>query len=252
MTLRTASTNAGSGTQLPLVLLAGRLTDSFAWHHQVEYFAPNRPVLTPDDHAGLPTIRAMAEFIARDLPTRFDLVGWSMGGYIAFELLDLLSDRIAHLCFVSTSADPEEPASAHARLLEDKAAEERGLDESWVLDQITRATSSPDLDPDFLAYLCRANKRFGLPVVKSQTAAIINRRDARPLLPGIICPTLTITGACDPIIPPERTRQITNAVSNAHYREIPGAGHCTPYETPDQFNRLLDEFLSNRALTDTA
>lgn len=32
------------------------------------------------------TIEAMAHDIALRLPPAFDLVGWSMGGYIAFEL----------------------------------------------------------------------------------------------------------------------------------------------------------------------
>lgn len=43
--------------------------------------------------------------------------------------------------------------------------------------------------------------------------------------PLIACPTLMITGAYDPVCPPDLVRAMADAISRGEYREAPGAGH---------------------------
>lgn len=236
-------TNAES---LPLVLLAGRMTASYAWHHQQEHFSKSRTVITSDRHAGLRSIRAMAEMIAKDLPPRFDLAGWSMGGYIAFELMEMIGDRVAHLCLISTTAQPETQVSARARRIANAATKKTGIGPDWFRDQILNAAWA-EIDPAFVTALSAADMQFDLSTLENQTEAIVNRRDARGLLGDITCPTTIIGGTRDTVIPVERAREIAEAIPGAAYLEIADAGHLSPIETPQEVNRALKNLLSRKA-----
>src|SRR5581483_7943582 len=49
-------------------------------------------------------------------PPRFALIGHSMGGYVAFEMLRRAPSRIARVAFLDTSARPDAPEQTSRRL----------------------------------------------------------------------------------------------------------------------------------------
>ncbi len=225
----------------PLVLIAGRMTTPVAWRHQTDFFT-DREVITPDWHYGLPSMRAMAEEIATRLPERFDLVGWSMGGYIVFELYPLVRDRVRRLGLISTTARAEEPESAATRRRVLAEAERNGMPFAWRQSQIKLAIASATVDPDLQSSLADAFLDLGLDVLRKQTEAIIERRDTREHLKDITCPTIVITGMEDTIIPVDRSEEIASMLPDAELHILQRAGHCSPYETPDAFNALMQRF----------
>lgn len=229
---------------LPLVLVPGRMSTATSWTRQTEAFAGTRAVIVPDGHHHLPSMAAMAAHVAERLPPRFDLAGWSMGGYIVFELLPLVADRVRRLILVATSARPESAESRVARLALLDLAEREGV-------AATRATtwrkSVHDLsriDPGLIAQLEASAESLGLAVLRSQTAAIIARRDHRPTLPSIACPTLVVVGEHDRVTPVECSREIAAGIPSATLHIVPDAGHCPPYEAPETVNRLIGAFLA--------
>jgi pimeloyl-ACP methyl ester carboxylesterase len=56
-------------------------------------------------------------------------------------------------------------------------------------------------------------------------------------------PTLCITGDEDVVIPPEAVAFLAQHLPNAQLARVPEAGHSVYFERPQEFNRLLDEFL---------
>lgn len=74
-------------------------------------------------------------------------------------------------------------------------------------------------------------------------ASVMPDIDIGDLLPHINAPTLALTGDCDPIVPPEQSRQIADRVPDAVLAVIPGAGHLPFIERPSDYRRALDNWL---------
>jgi 3-oxoadipate enol-lactonase len=63
--------------------------------------------------------------------------------------------------------------------------------------------------------------------------------DLRGDLPAITAPTLAIAGADDPATPPERLREIAEAIPGARLALVPGAAHLASIEQPERITELL-------------
>jgi pimeloyl-ACP methyl ester carboxylesterase len=224
---------------VPLVLLPGRMSTSVSWSYQLQVFSAQRRVIVPDGHMRLSSMTAMADDIAKRLPDRFDLVAWSMGGYVFFELYRLIASRIRRLVLVSTSARAETEASTAARLEMLALAEREGL-QAVQAQGLRKAVLHPGrLEKDFVAALHTSSLALGVETLASQTRAIIGRRDQRAGLGAIACPTLVVVGAHDTITPPECSREIAAGIAGARLVVIEEAGHSAPFEQPDTFNALV-------------
>ncbi len=84
----------------------------------------------------------------------------------------------------------------------------------------------------------------GVQVFKRQQSAIIGRRDSRPLLPRIDCPTLVLAGREDALIPVELSREIAAGIPGARLRIIPECGHLSTMERPEAVSGALRAWLT--------
>ena len=66
--------------------------------------------------------------------------------------------------------------------------------------------------------------------------------DQRDLLPRIAVPTLLIWGELDARSPLSVARQFEQAIPDTKLVVIPGAGHVSNLEQPEQFNDAVREF----------
>jgi len=67
--------------------------------------------------------------------------------------------------------------------------------------------------------------------------------DTTPMLASIDAPTLLLWGEGDQRSPLNVARQMHGAIRGSELRMIPGAGHVSNMEKPDDFNRCVREFL---------
>ena len=102
----------------PVVLVPGLLTSPRLFAEQL----PALWRLGPVTIAGIASDDTMAAIAGRILaaaPGRFALVGLSMGGYIAFEVLRQAPERVDRLALLDTSARPDTPEQTRRHRLPD-------------------------------------------------------------------------------------------------------------------------------------
>jgi pimeloyl-ACP methyl ester carboxylesterase len=72
--------------------------------------------------------------------------------------------------------------------------------------------------------------------------AAIAKADLRDVLPQIAVPTLLVWGELDARSPLRVAREFARAIAHAELVVIPGAGHMSNLERPDEFNAAVRDF----------
>src|SRR5438309_7227025 len=103
------------GSPLPIVLVPGLLCSARLYAAQIPALWRFGPVIVAD-HRADDSMAAIADRILAVAPPRFALVGLSMGGYIAFVVVQKAPQRVARLALLDTSAQPETPRQTERRM----------------------------------------------------------------------------------------------------------------------------------------
>jgi 3-oxoadipate enol-lactonase len=74
------------------------------------------------------------------------------------------------------------------------------------------------------------------------SAAILNF-DFTGQLPSLRVPVLVVCGADDPGTPASENRRLAGLVPGGRYEEIPNAPHFPNVERPEEFNRVMLDWL---------
>jgi pimeloyl-ACP methyl ester carboxylesterase len=227
----------------PLLLLPGLLNTRRLYDRQIADLAGLADAVVPElwHHD---SIGAMAEAALAAAPGRFALGGFSMGGYVAFEILRRAPDRVERLALMDTQATPDTPAATARR---------RGFIEQTRLGRFHGV--QPSLLPT-IVHRDRVGDRSVIgPIVemaaevgadgfcRSQTA-MIARPDSRPLLVGIRQPTLVLVGRQDVATPLARAQEMAADISHSQLVVIEDCGHMSPLEKPAEVTAALRRWLT--------
>ena len=227
---------------LPIVLIPGLLASPRMYAGQIPHLWRAGPV-TIADHTRDDSMSAIAQRILSAAPARFALVGLSMGGYIAFEILRQAPQRIARVALLDTSARADAPEQSAMRRAQMTLASQGRLAEV-VEQQFPRLVHRAHRDDAALreVFTLMAGEVGPAAFIRQQTA-VMGRRDSRPMLGSIRCPALVLVGADDEITPPERAAEIAAGIAGAHLVTIPQSGHVSALEQPEEVTRALLEWL---------
>jgi pimeloyl-ACP methyl ester carboxylesterase len=77
--------------------------------------------------------------------------------------------------------------------------------------------------------------------IAAAQAALRDRPDRAGELASIKAPATVLVGALDAVTPPAEAKKLAKGIRGARLVEIPGAGHLTPIEAPDQ---VADELVA--------
>jgi pimeloyl-ACP methyl ester carboxylesterase len=209
---------------------------------QIPYLWRAGPV-TIADHTRDDSMHAIAQRILSAAPARFALVGLSMGGYIAFEILRQAPQRIARVALLDTSARADAPEQSAMRRAQMTLASQGRLAD--VLQQlfprlVHRARRE---DAALREVFTLMAEEVGPAAFIRQQTAIIGRSDSRATLGSIRCPTLVLVGEGDELTPPERAAEIAGGIAGARLVSIPQSGHMSTLEQPGEVTRALLEWL---------
>jgi pimeloyl-ACP methyl ester carboxylesterase len=173
------------------------------------------------------------------------VAGFSMGGYVAFPLLDLLGARLSGLLLADTrpTADTEDAARRRHELAAEVEASGVDVAAAELIPKLLGPTSQrerPELI-DHLNAMVRENTPVG---VAAALRAMAARPDATARLARIRCPVVCVVGEEDTLTPPDVARAMAEGIPGARLSTIPLAGHLTNLEAPDAFNDVLLELLA--------
>lgn len=231
-----------SSESVPIVLIPGLLGSPRLYAAQIPELWRIGPVMIAD-HTRDETMAAIARRILAATPPKFALVGLSMGGYIAFEILRTAPERVVKLALLDTSARPDLPEQSEARRAQIAEAQSgRLLD---VLDRAFPTWVHPArrTDATLKALTVTMAHETGVEGFVHQQRANISRSDSRPSLAGIPCPTLVLVGEQDTLTPPERAAEIANGIPGARLVTVPECGHMSAAEQPHKVTEALVELL---------
>jgi pimeloyl-ACP methyl ester carboxylesterase len=81
---------------------------------------------------------------------------------------------------------------------------------------------------------------------RRQIRALLNRPDARPLLPTIRCPAMVMVGRQDRWSPLAQHEEIAALIPHAELSVVEESGHMSPVEQPEQVSNALLRWLGLR------
>src|SRR5580658_4463172 len=122
-----------------LVFVPGLLCDKAVWKPQMKALKSVANIQVAD-HGELDSLTAMAEAILAKAPAKFAVVGHSMGGRVALEVVRRAASRVTGLALLDTGYTPlpageagaKEAAGRHALLHLARSAGMRAVGERWL------------------------------------------------------------------------------------------------------------------------
>jgi pimeloyl-ACP methyl ester carboxylesterase len=263
----------------PLVFVHGHSGSWTNWLEQIPHFARTRRVIAPDlpgfGASEMPRERISIEGYARFLGGLLDVlevasapvVGNSMGGFVGAELAVKDPPRVDALALVSaaglstkymgfsTEFFRRKSVRAFARATNAYATIPEARLETLVRRRRLRRTVLRALvhDPRALPAPMAAEmlRGSGRPAAPYATDAIMSY-DFGDHATEIRCPTLIVWGDRDRIVPVEAADAYAKAIPHARKVILPDTGHVPMIERPEEFNRLLGEFLESLERADAA
>jgi pimeloyl-ACP methyl ester carboxylesterase len=240
-----------------LLLVHGFPLDHTMWKCQLDGLAEVARMIAPDlrgfGRSGVTPGTVSMERYADDLAALLDALkitekvvfcGLSMGGYVAWQFWRKHSSRVAKFALCDTRAAPDTPDAAANRRSTAERVEKTGtaaLAELMVGKLFAPATARErPADVEAMRQVMLGCPRPG---AAAASRGMAERPDATPLLGSITVPTEVIVGEHDAISPPDEMSGIAQAMPQARFVEIAGAGHMTPLEKPDEVNAVLRALL---------
>lgn len=201
--------------------------------------------IEPYDMAGLAAaVTALIDWLK---PARCALVGHSMGGMVAQELMARSPDRVQALVLCATSpAFGRADGKWQAEFLSQRLAPlDAGGGMARLAPGLALGMASPMAPHDAVAR--SAVLMSGVPEATYRHAlhAIVGF-DRREGLRDLRLPVLCLAGQHDRNAPPAVMQQMAARIAGAEYQCLAGMGHLANMEAPALFNRALVDFLSRR------
>jgi pimeloyl-ACP methyl ester carboxylesterase len=255
----------GSGD--PLLCIMGLGGNIHFWEFQVGAFAEryrtivfdNRGAGRSDKPGGPYTMQLLADDAVSVLDAagveRAHVIGISMGGMIAQDLVLRYPDRVGALILAATFARPDEGTRKAAA--DGSSRVGGGLDlKSLDPKQLFRFMMTMILTPEFIqrekpwlrSLLERAQAYgFSVEAFLAQVAAVMNH-DAAEGLREVRAPALILTGTNDLLVPPHHSDELARLIPGAELVRVEGGTHGFNVERRDEFNRIVLDFLARHPL----
>ncbi|TWB09538.1 pimeloyl-ACP methyl ester carboxylesterase [Rhizobium sp. ERR 1071] len=205
-------------------------------------------VYGPAFHADLSKDASIADMARRALastPSNFVLIGFSMGGYVAREIVRQAPERVSALILIATSA--REGGAAHGRRR--AAIGQHTPPEAFkgLSSAVIKSSLHPDNADreDIISSIQAMGQRLGLAVFERQSLLV--RRDERGELSSIKCPSLIIAGSHDKLRSREESVELHKELVGSSFVVIEGVGHMIPLEAPRSLSEVIIGWLPGSA-----
>jgi pimeloyl-ACP methyl ester carboxylesterase len=248
----------------PLVLIQGSGAAMDVWDPlMIAGLAAERRVIVFDNRGvggstDDPSVPMTIDLLAQDTAglikalhlRRADVLGWSLGGYVAQRLVELHPGRVRRLVLISTDPGGPNAVLASADVL---ALDARVTTGQASIDEILSLLFPPDQLAAGQAWLERYLSQSGCCESVSEDVGLrqLDAETGWQTGPGawddlveIHRPTLILRGALDIDVPPVNEQLIAARIPNAKLVTFEDAGHGLPLQEPTLVAGVVNGFLS--------
>ena len=235
-----------------LLLIPGMLNDARVWD-PVARALQGQADIRMADVARQDSIAQMREDAWRqvaDLAAGRPLVvaGFSMGGYVALDMLAHAPRAVQGVLLMATSAQPE---SEQGRAVREKTLAAMAADYPRFVEGVL-AFSTHSADDALKAALRQMMLEQGPEVGRRQVLAIMGRQDHRALLATLDMPVRIVCGRQDRVTPPALSEALAQTLTGAQLDFVDEAGHMLPCERPQAVAQVLRDLLMKTSEGDKA
>ncbi len=251
------------GQGFPLIFGHSFLCDAQMWQPQIDQFKKNFRCIVPelfshgksqslDDSTPYSIEQMTADHLALLDILNIDkciVIGLSVGGIWGTQLAVKHSKRIAGLVLCDTYVGDEPSETRHSyEQLTDTIEVAKGFTDP-ILDAIVPIFFAPetfDVAPEIpkaLREQLSAVAPNKIPGLCGISRGIFSRQSQLGDLPGIKQPTLVIVGESDIPRPVSESQEMADLLPNSELCTIPHGGHICNLENPNDFNKVLGDFL---------
>jgi pimeloyl-ACP methyl ester carboxylesterase len=187
------------------------------------------------------TMEEWARSVLDEVDGELVLVGASMGGYCALAAARLAPERVRGLALVGSRAEPDTPERREGRAKTIETIRSGGARALWE-------DMWPKLFPAGAdeAVVERA-RELALEQrpddLVAAVEAIRDRADSTDVWASLDAPALIAVGDGDPFVPVEDACSHAEAARDGRVHVFECCGHLPSLERPDEFERVLEEFL---------
>ena len=227
-----------------IVLIPGMMSTRDVFAHQINYLNDYFNVIVIE-FKQYDDIEYGVKDLASNLPTEFHLLGHSMGGIVAMELVKQFSGRLLSLSLLNTN-----PYEEKQELREKRNHRLRELDELSLIalmksDHISRYFPSNNKDKSKLIEKCvEMALKFDKEVFYNQSVALRDRSDQTATLKTLNCKTLLICGENDRLCPVSYHSDMRKMIKKSALIGLKGVGHMPTLECAETINYHLKNFFS--------
>jgi pimeloyl-ACP methyl ester carboxylesterase len=251
---------------VPLLLVHGFPFEHTMWFSTIaslgsnaKVFAPDlpgfgkNPALTQQD----PSLEALADFLVRFMDDnqleKAVVAGMSMGGYVALAFAEYHPARLSGIGLISSQSAADSDETRKGRFETIKKIRKDGP--PVIIDSLIPKMFAGDgsKNPDLRAYPERGAIAAGVDGLCWALEAMAKRPDRTALLRSLTMPVLIAHGMEDKIVPFAKARELAERCQKPTLIELPGVGHASPLEAPDQIAaglaRLMTKCREEAAVT---
>jgi pimeloyl-ACP methyl ester carboxylesterase len=173
------------------------------------------------------------------------LVGHSMGGMVAQEVVARRPDLVNKLVLCGTSASFGKPEGDWQRefIAQRTAPLDAGKSMADLAEVLVPQMVGPGSLPEGVKLALHCMSLVSPATYRRALEALVTF-DRRANLERIDVPTLLISGEYDRNAPPAVMKKMADAIARSTYIEMKGIGHLQNLEAPDDFDGLLLNFLA--------
>jgi pimeloyl-ACP methyl ester carboxylesterase len=215
-----------------VLLLHALPLDERMWEPQRAAFPD---VVTPRLYGRGPSMEGWARGILAEVEGELAVVGASMGGYCALEVVRQAPGRVRGLVLVGSRVEADSPERREGRAKTLELIRSGGAEALW---EDMRPKLFPPGETEAVAFARGLALEQRPDELAAAVEAIRDRRDSTEVVAGFERPVLFSAGHDDPFVAPNEAPPSVEVHSF-------DTGHLPSLERPDEFNAVLAEFLAH-------
>lgn len=254
----------GKGEAKPIVLITGLGATMDTWSPDLlDQLANlgNRTVIIFDNRGTGQTTTGTKDFSINQFANdtvglldalkikKADILGWSMGSFIAQQVTLKNPQRVGNLILYASSCggpNAVPPSSEVIHVFSNKSLTSQQLGQKLIT--LLFPSDWFKINPNYLNYFPIPQENISSETFQKQQKAIANWNGDCNSLSNIKSPTLVIVGTDDVFIPPKNSLNIVDDIPGAWLLQIKDSGHGLMYQYPQIFDNAVTMFIKDDEL----